>query len=121
MCASRAPPVVLVVEDQGLIRLLIAEALQDAGWLVHEADTGERATYLFQVNHVDVVFTDIELGGTLSGWEIAERFRVTHPELGVIYTSGKPPEEAKKVTKSTFFAKPYDTAKVVAECIRLTP
>ena len=103
-----------------MIRFLVGEALRDAGWLVHEAHTGEGVLYLFQANHVDVVFTDIELGGTLNGWEIAERFRVTHPGLGVIYTSGRDPDESRKVTKSVFFEEPYDTSKIVAECHRLT-
>jgi CheY-like chemotaxis protein len=120
MYAGRAPPVALVIEDEGLVRLLIVEALRAAGWLVHEAWTGESALNLFQRHHVDLVFTDIELGGNLNGWDVAETVRAVQPELPVIYTSGKVPDDSKKVSNSVFFGKPYDAAQIVAECQRRT-
>lgn len=119
MGASRAPPVALVVEDEGLIRMSIAEDLRADGWTVHETATGEEAMGLFRANHIDVVFTDIELAGTLSGWEVAEIFRSTHPDLAIIYTSGKVALESRKVSDSVFFGKPYDNIEVLAACDRL--
>ena len=81
--------VVLVVEDEFFIRYGIANALREAGYRVVECGSGEEAVALCRSNvPIDVLFTDINLGGSISGWEVAERFRIDRPDGPVLYTSG---------------------------------
>jgi response regulator receiver domain-containing protein len=65
------PLCVLVIEDEWLVRQIIAEHLRQAGCTVVEATTGEEAlAFLNGVQPpIDILFTDIQLGGGLSGWE----------------------------------------------------
>ena len=73
--------VVLVVEDDFVVRYGIANALREAGYAVIESGSGEEAIALFRSNApIDVIFTDINLGGSVSGWEVAERFRIGRPD-----------------------------------------
>src|SRR5690606_7608363 len=63
--------VVLVVEDEWLVRAEIASALRDAGWQVFEADSGEAAIALAEsCDNLGVVFTDIQLHGYHNGWDV---------------------------------------------------
>jgi DNA-binding LytR/AlgR family response regulator len=72
---------------------------------------------LFNTNFL---FTDIQLGGPLSGWDVAEALRAQDPELAVVYASGKSADGARQVSRSLFFAKPYKLAEIVDACSRLT-
>ena len=78
-------------EDELLVRSNIAEWLRDAGCVVVESDSGEAAIALCKSDMpIDLVFTDINLGGAASGWDVAETFRRYRPNVPVLYTSGKP-------------------------------
>ena len=67
------PPVVLVVEDDGLISHMTATCLRDAGYLVLELASGDAAVSLLrQGGHFDILLTDINLGQGLNGWDVAE-------------------------------------------------
>ena len=100
-------PVVLVVEDEWLLRDCIAAHLRAARWQVLEARSGEAAIALLNAGkHVDVVVTDIELRGSINGWSVGERFRTILPQIAVIYTSGKAWPSAQAVPKSLFISKP---------------
>jgi CheY-like chemotaxis protein len=117
MFHDHAAPIVLVVEDEWLVREEIAHELQDAGWNVLEASTGEGAVALLrQGQQVDAVVTDIRLAGYLSGWDVAEAFRAVHPDIPVIYASGTTGEKSRRVPNSVFFTKPYRTAEVLKAC-----
>ena len=70
--------VVLVVEDDFVVRYGTANALREAGYTVVECGSGEEAVALCRSKlPIDVLFTDINLGGSVSGWEVAERFAWT--------------------------------------------
>ena len=73
--AMRGLPLVLVVEDEWLLRDSIAAYLRAAEWGTLEASTGEAALSVL----VDVVFTDIQLGGAVTGWDVASTFRTVLP------------------------------------------
>jgi CheY-like chemotaxis protein len=100
---------ILVVEDEWMVRDYIASQLRDQGHVVVEAATGEEAIALLaaETQRIDVLFTDIHLGGRLSGWDVAEAFRTTRPQIQVIYASGRPPETTRRVSGSMFLSKPY--------------
>ena len=88
MLADQMLAVGLVVEDDWLLRDDIAMELKSEGWHVVEAVNGEAALDLFDTHSIDVLFTDIQLGGRLNGWDVAEALRAQNPELAVIYSSG---------------------------------
>jgi two-component system OmpR family response regulator len=110
-------PVVLVVEDEWLLRASIAAHLCAARLRNLEARSGEAAVSLLETGeHFDVVITDIQLAGVMSGWEVALMFRRVLPLIPVIYTSGNALEPELAVPKSRFFAKPYEPIAVVDAC-----
>ena len=119
MLADQMWPVALVVEDDWLLRDDIAMELKSEGWHVVEAVNGEAALDLFDTT-IDVLFTDIQLGGCLNGWDVAEALRAQNPELAVIYSSGKSADRARQVSRGLFFAKPYSLAEIVDACWLLT-
>jgi CheY-like chemotaxis protein len=112
---------VLVVEDEGLVRYAIAQELRNAGLHVLETRTAEDAiAFLHAGLPIDVVFTDIQLAGHLSGWDVAEQFRAGRANLPIIYTSGNSVDRSRRVASSLFFDKPYDAAAVVQACRRVS-
>jgi CheY-like chemotaxis protein len=114
--------VVLVVEDEWLVRMEIAEALDARGWNVVEASTGEAAIALLAGNSpIDLVVTDVRLPGAVSGWEVAEAFRAANSEVAVIYCSGNSTNSARQVSGSVFLTKPFRTEALLAAGERLCP
>ena len=88
--ADAPSPTVLVVEDEVLIRLVIADYLRDCGYKVHEAVSGEEAIAILQAPEVsiDVVFSDVEMPGSMDGFALARWVRANKPGMEVILTSG---------------------------------
>jgi CheY-like chemotaxis protein len=112
------PPVVLVVEDEPLVRGMIVEELADLGFQVLEADTGEAGLAVLQDGHpVDVLFTDIRLPGAMDGWHLARAGRAHCPDLHVVYATGYTVERSLQLPGSVFVTKPYRPS-VIAETIR---
>lgn len=120
MSLNGASRVILVVEDEWLVREVIVQALRDAGWQAIEASTAEDAIALMRTrNHIDVVFTDIQLAGQLCGWDVAEQFRAVRENVPVVYASGNSADRTRRVAGSLFFDKPYRPEDVVEACARL--
>ena len=115
MCARHPLPLVLVIDDEWLIRSDIVEAFSGDGWLVVEAGSGEEALRLLDDRRLDALFTDIQLKGALTGWDVADALRERWPDLAVIYTSGNAADRTRRVDGSRFFDKPYNSAEVVRE------
>lgn len=111
---------ILVVEDEWLVRDVVVQALRDAGWHVIEASTAEDAIALMRTghHHIHVLFTDIQLAGRLCGWDVAEQCRAARADFPVIYASGNSADRSRRVADSLFFDKPYSAADVVAACGR---
>ena len=108
---------VLVVEDETLISLMVSEALTEGGFEVHEVSTADEALrYIRSGGQVDVLFTDINLPGSMSGAELAQRVRAFRPELPVVYASGsyRGDDLPGRVPHSVFVRKPYDPRQVCA-------
>ena len=112
--------VVLVVEDEPLLRCSVAESLREVGYTVIERASGEEAIALCKSNmSIDVVFTDITLTGAATGWDVAVRMRADRPQVSVLYTSGKRIDPGHCVPGSAFIAKPYQHDEIVYACQRL--
>ncbi len=100
--------VVLVVEDEFFVRYDLANCLREAGHRVVESANGEQAIALCRSPAaIDMVFTDINLGGSASGFDVAECFRRERPDIPVLYLSGERIDSARCVPGSMFVAKPF--------------
>jgi CheY-like chemotaxis protein len=106
--------VALIVEDEALLRVQIMGEFQANGWTVLDAASGETAVGYIADHPIDFVFTDIQLAGSMCGWEVAEKIRASAPGVPVVYTSGNAAARSRQVPESLFFDKPYDPADVVA-------
>jgi DNA-binding response OmpR family regulator len=109
---------VLVVEDEGLIRLILAEALEAAGYRVIEADTGDEAARLLDgPGGFDLVVTDIQMPGALDGVAVGRHARARHPGIPVIYATGRPESMAGMGSlgpREALLRKPYGPREVLA-------
>ena len=80
---------ILVVEDEVLIRLPLAEYLRDCGYRVFEAsNVAEAKAVLDADTPVDLVFSDVNMPGNENGFALAVWIRQRHPDTKVILTSG---------------------------------
>lgn len=105
---------VLVVEDEPLLRMDISDSLEDRGFRVHEAGTAAEALSVLALNQsIELVFTDIDMPGGMTGLELAEAVRSEWPSMAIIVTSGnhRPPSEALPAN-GLFLQKPYDVVTV---------
>lgn len=110
--AQKSPACVLVVEDEVLIRALIADELRAEGFLVIEAATADQALSYFQAGvQVDLVLTDIEMPGSINGVGLIQRLRVVSPNLPTVLTSGISPDAHEA---DAFVSKPFDMREMVA-------
>lgn len=98
----------------------IATGLRDVGYVVIETGSGEEAIALCKSGtSIDIVFTDINLIGPATGWDVAECFRIARPDVPVLYTSGKSIDAHRRVRRSEFVAKPYKRADILKAFQRL--
>ena len=109
--AQKSPACLLVVEDEILIRMLLADELRAEGFSVIEAATANEALSYFQAGvHVDLVLSDIEMPGGLNGVDLIRRLRAQAPNLPTVLTSGHSPGVHEA---DAFVQKPYDARQVV--------
>ena len=116
------PKVVLIVEDEPLIRLVASETLADAGFEVIEAEHAEAAlTALHRAaSTISVLFTDIRMPGSMDGVQLAHRVHHTWPFIGLLVTSGNArPLLTPLPHPARFMAKPYDCNDIVAHVTAL--
>ncbi|MDB5644213.1 MAG: response regulator receiver protein [Hyphomicrobiales bacterium] len=121
---AEANPLILVVEDEEIVREIVCLDLAEAGFAVLEAASGDEAIVLLRnrsagEDAVDLLFTDIRMPGTLDGWTLAEQARDLAPGLGVIYASGHITRPERAVPGSIFLSKPYRTANLLESLRRL--
>jgi two-component system, cell cycle response regulator CpdR len=96
---------VLCVDDEALIRMMVADCIEELGLHPVEAECGEEALELLNRTDIDLLITDIRMCG-MSGWEVARRARAKRPDLPVIYISGYP-SEGKALEDAIYLAKPF--------------
>ncbi len=105
---------VLVVEDEPLILEVVTDELNDAGFDVHQASSGEEAVAVLEARPaLDLLLTDIRLPGSLDGWGVAEHARRRFAALPVIYVTGYSGAPARQVPGSVLIMKPYRPATIV--------
>jgi two-component system, response regulator PdtaR len=107
-------PTVLVVEDESLIRMDIANCLQDAGFEVIEAPNADDAISILESrNDIRLVFTDVDMPGSMDGLKLASFVRDRWPPIKLIVTSGHVPVSVADLPSGgRFFTKPYRGSQV---------
>jgi CheY-like chemotaxis protein len=119
LAAAARVPVVLVVEDESLLRLALADHLQGCGFTVLEACNAHEAIEILEAGReIDVVFTDVKMPGEIDGFGLAKWVRDNQPGLPVFVASGysgKFDLARELCAGEQFFAKPYDLDLVVAK------
>ncbi len=82
---------ILVVEDDFLIRMTLTEALEGDGFVVIEADSGEAALVQLRSDRtIDLLLTDMQLSGSLSGRALADAIRAENLIMPIIFMTGRP-------------------------------
>jgi two-component system, response regulator PdtaR len=101
--------VILIVEDEYLIRTASTDAIRDAGFEVVEAANADNAIAILQSrSDIQVVFTDIHLPGSMDGAKLAHAIKHRWPPVRIIATSGRVAVETLDLPAGTiFFPKPY--------------
>jgi CheY-like chemotaxis protein len=109
-------PTVLVVEDQPLTRVATVETLEDAGFQVLEASNADEAIRILEArDNVRIVFTDIDMPGSMDGLKLARAVRDRWPPIKIVITSGQLiPNETDLPAGGRFVAKPYDPARIAS-------
>jgi len=121
--ADRQDPLetILIVEDEVLIRMAIAQYLRDCGYRVIEAASGDEALTVLQhlATRIDVVFSDIEMPGSVDGFGLSKWIRDNRPGLEVVLTGTVPRavNAAHDLCESGPMPKPYE-ARAVHDQIR---
>jgi CheY-like chemotaxis protein len=107
---------ILVVEDEALVRVCTAALLEDAGCQVIEAGDAEEALRAFEANdQVTTLFTDINMPGPINGLSLAHRIFRMRPRVQLILTSGRgSPSDDEMPAGGHFLPKPYDCHQLTA-------
>lgn len=112
-------PLVWIVEDADLVRVLIEEILSDNDFPVHSFRSARRAIASLAEGHAipSILITDISFGtDTATGWELARLARRISPDMATIYISGyfdgEPPPEA--VPHGIFLRKPFTRTQLMS-------
>lgn len=123
MAASRTglKAIVLVVEDDALLRMAATDLVEDAGLQPIEASNADDAIRILeQRTDIHIVFTDVDMPGSMDGLKLAAAVRGRWPPIEIIVTSGHRLVSAGDLPPgSIFFAKPYRDEDVVATLQRM--
>jgi len=110
-------PVVLVVEDEPLLRMMAVELVEDAGYVALEARTADEAIAVLESRQdIRIVFTDVDMPGSMDGLKLAAAIRNRWPPVDLIITSGHVRVSAGDLPeRGMFFSKPYDPSAIAAQ------
>ena len=112
-------PLILVVEDEALVRMHAVTVLEDAGFSTLEAANGEEAIALLEArSDIRIVFTDIQLGEGMDGLALARAIRERWPPVELLLASGRMRVEPDRMpNRGLFLSKPYQPTQLV-QCVR---
>ena len=110
-------PVVLVVEDEMVLRMRAVDIVQDAGFVPIEAVSADQALEILESrDDISLLFTDIQMPGSMDGLTLAHTTHTRWPHIKIILVSGQVAvTDADKPDNSRFFPKPLEILKMVLE------
>lgn len=117
MPVGATPSVVLVVEDELMLRMRAVDIVEDAGFLPVEAVNADEAIRILEArDDISVLFTDIQMPGSMDGLKLAHVVHARWPQIRIILVSGQiAVTEADKPESSKFFPKPLEIEQMVGE------
>nr|WP_295836554.1 PAS domain-containing protein [uncultured Azospirillum sp.] len=110
--SSRVGGHVLVVEDDPIVALTVATALEDAGFTITRTATADEALPLLEAGGFDLLFSDVVMPGTLSGVDLARTAQRLRPDLPVVLATGYS-EDVARATGVMVLPKPYRIDRLV--------
>jgi CheY-like chemotaxis protein len=115
--ASRSTPVVLIVEDDLLLRMLAVEVVEEAGFIALEAADADEAVALLESRlDISVLFTDVNMPGSMDGLKLAHAVRDRWPPIKILLVSGHVRLQPSELpSNSCFVGKPYRAAAMVEQ------
>ena len=122
MRSDKIVPVILIVEDEALVRLSAVGMLEDAGFRTIEAANGDQALELLAADSdVQLLFTDVNMPGIIDGLVLARQVHDRWPHIGIMVASAKKePQLGELPVGSRFERKPYNVDMVVRHARELT-
>jgi two-component sensor histidine kinase/CheY-like chemotaxis protein len=108
---------VLVVEDEMMLRMRAVDIVEDAGFTPIEAVNADDALAILESrSDIDLLFTDIQMPGTMDGLKLAHAVHARWPSIKIMLVSGQvTPTETEKPVNSRFYGKPLEVKKIIAE------
>jgi CheY-like chemotaxis protein len=122
MTLAQTIPVVLIVEDEVLIRLSAVGMLEDAGFGMIEAVNSDQALELLETDcDIQLLFTDVNIPGAIDGWALARQVHDRWPHIGIMVASGRAiPQPDEMPAGCRYHQKPYSPDAVVKHARELT-
>ena len=108
---------VLVVEDEMVLRMRAVDIVEDAGFTAIEAVSADEALSILESrSDISLLFSDIQMPGTIDGLKLAHAVHDRWPSIKIILVSGQvKPSDLEKPAESSFFGKPLDVTQVIAQ------
>jgi DNA-binding NtrC family response regulator len=113
--------VVLIVEDDCLVRMSVADSTRQVGFVVLEAENADEALQLLKANpDVAIVFTDVQMPGSMDGLALANAVKSRWPPINIVVTSGRRGLAKDDLPPDTlFFPKPYAFSEITETFLKL--
>jgi CheY-like chemotaxis protein len=121
--ALESVPVVLVVEDEERMQEIVHDALKEGGFDLTTVASGQEAVVMIEsgVVNYSALVTDVNLKGSMKGWEIARLVRQIDPAFPIVYMTGASADEwpSEGVPNSILLKKPFAPAQLVTALSQL--
>src|SRR5215210_3247712 len=117
MTVPVSPPVVLVVEDEMVLRMRAVDIVEDAGFVPIEAVSADEAIQILESrDDISLLFTDVQMPGSMDGLKLAHAAHKRWPHIKIILVSGQiAVTDADKPDDSKFFSKPLEIQQMILE------
>ncbi len=114
---SGSIPIVLIVEDEMILRMRAVDIVEDAGFVPVEAGSADEAIQVLESrNDISLLFTDIQMPGSMDGLKLAHAVHKRWPHIKIILVSGQiQVTDADKPAHSRFFPKPLEIPQMIFE------
>lgn len=119
---ASSTPVVLVVEDEPILLMMAVDLVEDAGFEAIEARNADEALRILEEHDgIDVLFTDIDMPGTMNGLDLAALVRERWSAIEILLVSGHVKIVRDDLpARSVFLSKPYDQTRVAQHLMQMT-
>jgi two-component system, response regulator PdtaR len=113
----KSRPVVLIVEDDPLLRMLAVDLIEEAGFVALEAGDADEAVSLMESRpDISLLFTDVDMPGSMDGLKLAHAVRDRWPPIKILVVSGQARLQSCDLpSNSCFVGKPYQAATIIEE------